>query len=106
MSDSRTAAWNRIEALPQTSLSDLFAGDETRVERLSGRIGWGEGEDAAGIRFDWSKTHLTGDLLDAFEELAQASDFAAKRAALFSGDTINITEGRAAERASRSSRCG
>ena len=97
MSDSRTAAWNRIEALPQTSLSDLFAGDETRVERLSGRIGWGEGEDAAGIRFDWSKTHLTGDLLDAFEELAQASDFAAKRAALFSGDTINITEGRAAE---------
>ena len=59
MSDSRTAAWDRIEALPQASLSDLFAGDDARVDRLSGRIGWGEGEDAAGIRFDWSKTHLT-----------------------------------------------
>ena len=97
MSDSRTAAWNRIEALPQARLTDLFADDAARVERLSGRIGWGEGEDAAGIRFDWSKTHLTQDLLTAFEELAQASDFTAKRAALLGGDTINVTEGRAAE---------
>ena len=97
MSDSKTAAWQRIEGFPQQSLTDLFDGDEGRVERLSGRIGWGEGEDAAGILFDWSKTHLTGDLLDAFEDLAQASDFAAKRAALFAGDAINVTEGRAAE---------
>ena len=97
MSDSRTAAWDRIEALPQASLSDLFAGDDARVDRLSGRIGWGEGEDAAGIRFDWSKTHLTPDLLDAFDDLAEASDFAARRAELFAGEAINVTEGRAAE---------
>ncbi|MEL7684219.1 glucose-6-phosphate isomerase [Citromicrobium bathyomarinum] len=97
MSDSRTAAWQQIEALPQETLGDLFAGDDTRVDRLSGRIGWGEGEDAAGIRFDWSKTHLTDDLIAGFEALAEASDFTAKRAALFAGDPINVTEGRAAE---------
>ncbi len=97
MSDSRTAAWDRIESLSQASLSDLFAGDDARVDRLSGRIGWGEGEDAAGIRFDWSKTHLTPDLLDAFDDLAEASDFAARRAELFAGEAINVTEGRAAE---------
>ena len=97
MSDSRTAAWQQIEALPQETLGDLFAGDDARVDRLSGRIGWGEGEDAAGIRFDWSKTHLTDDLLAGFEALAEASDFTAKRAALFAGDPINVTEGRAAE---------
>ena len=97
MSDSRTAAWQQIEALPQETLGDLFAGDDARVDRLSDRIGWGEGEDAAGIRFDWSKTHLTDDLLAGFEALAEASDFTAKRAALFAGDAINVTEGRAAE---------
>ena len=97
MSNSRTAAWQQIEALPQETLGDLFAGDDARVDRLSGRIGWGEGEDAAGIRFDWSKTHLTDDLLAGFEALAEASDFTRKRAALFAGDTINVTEGRAAE---------
>ena len=97
MSDSKTAAWQRIEGAPRESLTALFDGDENRVERLSGRIGWGAGEDAAGIRFDWSKTHLTDDLLGAFEELAQASDFEAKRATLFAGEAINVTEGRAAE---------
>ena len=97
MSDSRTAAWDRVKAMPQATLAQLFVEDDGRVDALSGRIGWGEGEDAAGIRFDWSKTHLTDDLLSAFEELADASDFSAKRAALFAGDAINVTEGRAAE---------
>ena len=97
MSDSKTATWQRIEGLPQATLGDLFASDDTRVGRLSGTIGWGKGDTATSIRFDWSKTHLTDDLLDAFEALAEASDFEAKRAALFAGDTINVTEGRAAE---------
>ncbi|WP_370182809.1 glucose-6-phosphate isomerase [Alteriqipengyuania sp.] len=97
MSDSRTAAWDRINALSEATLGDLFARDDNRVERLSGRIGWGQGEDAAGIRFDWSKTHLTDEMLDAFEALAEASGFESKRAALFAGEAINVTEGRAAE---------
>jgi len=97
MGNGRTAAWDRIEGLPGATLGELFAADEGRVDRLTGRISWGEGEDVAGIRFDWSKTHLTDDLLAAFEDLAQASDFEARRAALFAGETINVTEGRAAE---------
>ncbi len=72
MSDSRTAAWDRVKAMPQATLAQLFVEDDGRVDALSGRIGWGEGEDAAGIRFDWSKTHLTDDLLAGFEALAEA----------------------------------
>ena len=96
MSDKIAAVWNRLEALPQRSLQELFDADEGRVSALSGRIEWpGEG-GANGILFDWSKTHLDGDLLGAFEELAEACDFAGRRAMLLGGEVINVTEGRAA----------
>ena len=99
--------WTRIEALPRPTLGELFsskrdggegadepAGAE-RVAMLSGRIGWGEEESAGGILFDWSKTHLDSALLDAFEDLAKACDFAGRRAALLAGERINVTENRA-----------
>ncbi|QIG53152.1 glucose-6-phosphate isomerase [Altererythrobacter sp. BO-6] len=96
MSDKIAAAWNCLEALPQRSLQELFEADEGRVSALSGRIEWpGEG-GPNGILFDWSKTHLDGDLLGAFEELAEACDFAGRRAMLLGGEVINVTEGRAA----------
>ena len=97
MSDAVSAAWQRIEAVEQRTLDQLFAGDDGRVARLSHRIEWGEGETAGGIRFDWSKTHLDDDLLAAFEALAEARDFAGHRRALLTGEKVNVTEGRAAE---------
>ncbi len=97
MTDAVSAAWQQIEAVPQRTLKELFASDPGRVAKLSQRIEWGEGETAGGIRFDWSKTHLDGDLLAAFEALAEARGFAAQRAALLGGEKINVTEGRAAE---------
>jgi glucose-6-phosphate isomerase len=74
-------------------LNALFELDPQRVEKLSGRIEAGEG----GILLDWSKTHLTDELLEGFEALAQAAGFAQARARLFAGEVVNPTENRAAE---------
>ncbi|MGE7207358.1 glucose-6-phosphate isomerase [Sphingomonas sp. NPDC019816] len=83
------ADWSTIESLPQTPLLDLFANDPDRLASLS--------LDVAGIHFDWSKTHLTRDAVAAFAELAKAKGLAAKRDALFGGEVVNVTEGRAVE---------
>jgi glucose-6-phosphate isomerase len=93
VSHSVETAWERIAACPRATLGELFARDAQRVAKLSARLGWDEG----GALFDWSKTHLDDDLLAAFEALAEARDFAGKRAALLSGATVNTTEDRAAE---------
>lgn len=81
--------WSKIEAAPRTRLTDLFAADADRVSGLT--------LDVAGIHFDWSKTHLTPDLITAFEALAGEAGLAAKRDALFAGEAVNVTEGRAVE---------
>jgi len=96
MTDQIAAAWADLQQLPQSTLSQLFAGDAGRVEALSRRIEWGAEEGTSGILFDWSKTHLDSDLIAGFEALADARDFAGKRSALLSGAKINNTEGRAA----------
>jgi glucose-6-phosphate isomerase len=88
------ALWTKLEALPRPTLKELFAADGNRVDTLTGQIELGQGE---GIRFDWSKTHLDAAHIALFEELAQAVDFAGKRAALFNGEKINVTEGRSVE---------
>ncbi len=91
------AAWERLAALPQPPLTELFAADEGRVEKLSQRLEFEiKGGDPVGIRLDWSKTHLDDAALEAFEELAQASGFGAAREALFGGGIVNPTEGRPA----------
>ena len=81
--------WSAIQALEPKSLGDLFATDAQRVSLLS--------LDVAGIHFDWSKTHLTSDALDAFVKLAGEAGLAEKRDAMFAGEAINVTEGRAVE---------
>ncbi|MFC3580006.1 glucose-6-phosphate isomerase [Sphingomonas hylomeconis] len=84
-----TADWSAIEALPARPLTDLFAGDSGRLEAFS--------LDVAGLHFDWSKTHLTREAVAAFEALAKAQGLSAKREALFGGEVVNVTEGRAVE---------
>ena len=88
-----TAIWNELEALPRPSLAALFAADPARLDRFSARIELPGG----GIRFDWSKTHLDDAHAEAFLRLASAMDFAGRRAALFAGEKVNVTEGRAVE---------
>ena len=83
------AAWSRIEALETTSLTELFANEPDRLARLT--------LDVAGMHFDWSKTHLTAEMVTEFEALAEAMGLVEARRALFAGEAVNVTEGRAAE---------
>ncbi|OAN59035.1 glucose-6-phosphate isomerase [Sphingobium sp. TCM1] len=78
-----------IAALPQAELKSIFATDPDRLSKLVLSQG--------PIRFDWSKTHLTDDLLAGFLKLAEEQGFATQRDALFAGEAVNNTEGRAAE---------
>ncbi|MGN6590630.1 MAG: glucose-6-phosphate isomerase [Sphingomicrobium sp.] len=69
-------------------LGDLFAEEPDRLSKLT--------FEAAGIYFDWTKTHLDAALMGEFEARAEAAGFAAARDALFAGDAVNTSEGRAA----------
>lgn len=69
-------------------LDELFAAEPDRLSKLS--------FEAAGIYFDWSKTHLDQQLIAAFLKRADAMDFAHARETLFSGGIVNASEGRPA----------
>jgi glucose-6-phosphate isomerase len=69
-------------------LDELFAAEPDRLSRLS--------FEAAGIYFDWSKTHLSKGLIDEFHNRAEKMGFAAARDALFAGEIVNPSEGRSA----------
>ena len=81
--------WSKIEAAPRATLTQLFEADADRLSSLT--------LDVSGIHFDWSKTHLTPELIAMFETLAGEAGLAAKRDALFAGEIVNVTEGRAVE---------
>lgn len=97
MSSPRDAAWQALEALPAKPLAELFAADPARLDALSTRLELRADGLGGGVLFDWSKTHLSPELLDAFEALAEAADFTEMRRRLFAGEVVNPTEGRAAE---------
>jgi glucose-6-phosphate isomerase len=69
-------------------LDALFAAEPDRLSRLT--------FEAAGIYFDWSKTHLDQKIIAAFAARADKMGFAAARDALFAGEPVNTSEGRAA----------
>jgi glucose-6-phosphate isomerase len=82
-------AWTAVEKVGSRTLKDLFAAEPDRLQRLT--------IEESGIRFDFSKTHLSAEALAAFEALAAAQDLAGARDALFAGAVTNPTENRAAE---------
>ncbi len=92
MSDAIAAQWQALEALPTRTLKELFA-DKARLGRWSSKLELPGGA----VRFDWSKTHLDADNAAEFLKLAEAAGFAQKRGAMFAGEVINVTEGRAVE---------
>ncbi len=81
--------WTTIEAFPRPTLAALFAAEPDRLTTLV--------QDACGMRFDFAKTHLSAAAITAFTALAEAQGLAARRDALFGGQIVNPTEGRAAE---------
>lgn len=74
------------EAVRDRSILSLFD-DAGRAERFTARAGE--------MLFDWSKTNIDPQARGMLVALAEASGVAAKRRAMFTGEAINETEGRA-----------
>ena len=81
--------WDELQRLHDVNngqhILDLF--DESRASDFS--------VQADGMLFDYSKTNIDAATRAALVRLAEASDVAGKRAAMFGGEKINVTEGRA-----------
>jgi glucose-6-phosphate isomerase len=84
-------AWKALKAhakeIAGVHMRDLFAADATRGEKFA--------IDALGLFFDYSKNRVTDETMKLLVELAQESGLQARIDAMFSGEKINITEGRA-----------
>lgn len=91
MTITQTAAWSALldhhRALEGTHLRDLFDQDAARGERLSA--------EGAGLYLDYSKNRVTDETLTLLLNLARETGVEAKRDAMFAGEKINVTEGRA-----------
>lgn len=81
--------WSAIKSARVPDLRTIFDEDGARLARHVLEVG--------DIRIDMSKTHLDDTLLGHFLALAEATDFTGMRAAMFAGEPINRSEGRAVE---------
>ncbi|MEN8892502.1 glucose-6-phosphate isomerase [Planktotalea arctica] len=80
--------WDDVKALDTSAkIVDLFAADPDRAEDFSAT--------ALEMLFDYSKTGIDGASRRALLALAQNAGVEAKRDAMFAGEVINETEGRA-----------
>jgi glucose-6-phosphate isomerase len=83
--------WKALEEhygkLKGTHLRELFAADGERGKKLA--------VEATGIYFDYSKHRVTQETMELLADLAEASGLREKIEAMFTGERINITEGRA-----------
>ncbi|WP_406379342.1 glucose-6-phosphate isomerase [Streptomyces sp. NBC_00197] len=78
---------HRATTLLQPHLRELFATDPGRAERYVVRVG--------DLHIDYSKHLITDETLALLQELATATDVFGLRDAMFRGEKINTTEGRA-----------
>ena len=87
---ARTDAWNRLSTLAEEFTPDLrawFDHDPGRVDRLT--------FTAADLHVDLSKNLLDDEVLAALLALADQVGLVERRDAMFRGERINVTEGRA-----------
>jgi glucose-6-phosphate isomerase len=84
-------AWRALQAhyakVRDIQLRQLFAGDPSRGNRLVA--------EAAGLYLDYSKNRVTDETVRLLVQLAKERGVADRRDAMFRGEKINITEGRA-----------
>ena len=84
-------AWQALAAhyqtIKETEIKSLFAQDAQRGERLTA--------EALGLFLDYSKHRITDETLGLLLALAEESGLRQATEAMFRGDKINITEGRA-----------
>jgi glucose-6-phosphate isomerase len=83
-------AWEQLtrhsEELRETHLSQLFADDASRGERLVA--------EGAGLYLDYSKHRITDRTLQLLFELAEQAGLQTRIDAMFAGDPINVSENR------------
>jgi len=84
-------AWKALEGhyekVSRLHLRELFAADPRRGEKFV--------IEAAGVYFDYSKHRVTAATVNHLCDLAEASGLREKIEAMFTGEKINLTEGRA-----------
>lgn len=84
--------WKALEAhydlLKPISIRDFFQKNPARFDDFHIEIG--------GLLFDYSKHHINAETIELLGKFATARDFKAAQKALFSGDPVNKSEGRAA----------
>src|SRR6476661_2450456 len=84
-------AWGALEehfaAIEGEHLRDLFAADPARGERLVA--------DGAGLHLDFSKNRIADETLMLLGQLARECGVEERREAMFAGEHINVSEGRA-----------
>ncbi len=84
-------AWKALKrhyaAIEGLHLRDQFADDPTRGETFTA--------EAVGLFLDYSKNRITPETLPLLFQLAGERDLAGRRAAMFRGDHINVSEDRA-----------
>jgi glucose-6-phosphate isomerase len=84
-------AWKALKThhkkIAAKHLRDLFAADAKRGKEMT--------VEALGLFFDYSKNRITGDTLKLLVTLAEESGLQARIDAMFRGEKINVTEGRA-----------
>ncbi|MDZ7853779.1 MAG: glucose-6-phosphate isomerase [Halomonas sp.] len=87
---TRSVTWQALKALQEKTandrIRDYFAADPKRFEKMSLRVG--------GLFLDYSKQPVSDEVLDTLIELAEHSALVQRRAQMFSGDIINVTEDR------------
>ncbi|MCP4223574.1 MAG: glucose-6-phosphate isomerase, partial [Actinomycetia bacterium] len=84
-------AWSALtthaDELADIGLGQLFTADPGRAESFT--------VEAAGLRVDFSKNLITARTVELLTDLAEQAGIADKRDAMFSGQAVNTTEGRA-----------
>jgi glucose-6-phosphate isomerase len=85
--DKQLAALRDQRAAAKGTMRDAFAADPKRFETFSATDG--------DLLLDWSKCAVDANTMAMLEKLADAADLAGRRAAMFEGKKINITENRA-----------
>ncbi|QFU02712.1 Glucose-6-phosphate isomerase [Halomonas sp. THAF5a] len=87
---TRSVTWQALTRLhTQTRddrIRDYFTANPQRFEKMSLRVG--------GLFLDYSKHQISDEVLDKLIELADHSALVQRRAQMFSGDIINVTEDR------------
>ncbi|EHJ92152.1 glucose-6-phosphate isomerase [Vreelandella boliviensis] len=87
---TRSVTWQALDRLRDKTandrIGDYFTNDPQRFEKMSLRVG--------GLFLDYSKHHVSDEVLDKLIELADHSALVQRRAQMFSGDIINVTENR------------